>query len=288
MNERERKEEQNKRIGWIASVSVVLLMFIISYFIIAWSAPDPPIPEYGIELGFASSAGAVAPRPASASAAASAQETVQTESSEQQSAEEIVEEATEQAPTEVFEDENASVEAEEVESSVSDLPNEPLESTQEILSQDQAPSETAETEVETEEQEVDQRAVMGSSTAEDSSEVDGDGEDETPEIDERAIYGSQGTNSGSSEGASLALSGWVWDFQPDPKDNSDQSGKIVYKIAVDEEGYLVKITPVVSTVSPEVERKYRQAVERLTFSKTADYQAAPMSEGTLTFIIKSR
>ena len=120
-----------------------------------------------------------------------------------------------------------------------------------------------------------------------TSDNPSEGEEEK-EIDQRAIYGSQGTNTGDSEGANLALAGWVWDFKPKPDDQSDESGKIVYKIVVDQDGYLVKIETVTSTVSPSVERKYRSAVEKLTFSKTADYKTAPVSTGTITFIIKSR
>ena len=77
-------------------------------------------------------------------------------------------------------------------------------------------------------------------------------------------------------------------FQPQPEDDSEDIGKIVYKIAVDQDGYLVRIEVLTSTVSPATERKYRQAVEKLTFSKTSDYKPASQSYGTLTFIIQLR
>ncbi|MEO9484643.1 MAG: hypothetical protein ABJG47_14390 [Ekhidna sp.] len=265
MEEREKKEEQNKRIGWLTSVIVQLVLLILFYFIIAWREPFPPIPEYGIELGFTTSAGA--PATSSPSEQAPATEEV-TQEQEEQTESEVVQEVVEA-------EENIQEEA-----TVSEVDS-PIK-VEEAKPEESEPAE--------EEQEVDSRAVMTPSetNSEESSENPSEGEEEEKEVDERAIYGSQGNNTGDAEGANLALAGWVWDFKPKPDDQSDQSGKIVYKIVVDQDGYLVKIETVTSTVSPSVERKYRQAVEKLTFSKTADYKAAAVSTGTVTFIIKSK
>ena len=113
-----------------------------------------------------------------------------------------------------------------------------------------------------------------------------------PSIDSRAIYkGSKGSTNAqsSSGGSSLNMSGWIWDFEPEPDDNSDESGKIIFKITVDDEGYITKVTTVEKTVSPVVEKKYRDAVMDLTFSKTAENRStATTSSGIITFIIKSR
>ena len=269
MEEREKQEEKNKRIGWLTSVGVQLILLILFYFIVAWREPFPPIPEYGIELGFTTSAGA----PSTPSPATQAPET-----------EEVVEEVpVESEPVETEETTESTSEPVEVQEQPV-TPSE-VESPVQVEEVDVEPEEVVEEVVE----EVDSRAVMPPSEteSEDNSENPSEGEEEQ-EVDERAIYGSQGTNEGESEGANLALSGWIWDFKPKPDDTSDQSGKIVYKIAVDQDGYLVKIETVTATVSPAVERKYRQAVEKLTFSKTADYKAASVSTGTITFIIKSR
>ncbi len=93
--------------------------------------------------------------------------------------------------------------------------------------------------------------------------------------------------SGTS-GASLQMAGWVWDSKPDPKDNSDETGKIVYMITIDDEGYITNISLQSSTVTPAVERLYRQSVERLSFSKTSEYKPAPTSSGTITFLIQTK
>ncbi len=104
-------------------------------------------------------------------------------------------------------------------------------------------------------------------------------------IDDGTIYGRQ---RGGSNGASLQMAGWVWDFKPNPNDKSDESGKIVYMITIDDEGYIQNIKLQSSTVSRSVERVYRQSVERLSFSKTGDYKPRPTSTGTITFLIHAK
>lgn len=268
MDEREKQEEKNKRIGWLTSIGVQLVLLVLFYFIVAWREPFPPIPEYGIELGFTTSAGA----PATSAPTQEAPEV-----------EEIIEEEVDNPENEVVEEQT---EAEVQEVTEQPIPKSEVDSpvkVEEVKSEEATPTEEEVEEV------VDTRAVMKPSEtkSEENNENPSEGKEEEKELDQRAIYGSQGTNTGDSEGANLALSGWVWDFKPKPDDTSDESGKIVYKIVVDQDGYLIKIETVMSTVSPSVERKYRQAVEKLTFSKTADYKTAPVSTGTITFIIKS-
>lgn len=296
MEEREKKEEKNKRIGWLVSVAVQLFMLVLFYFLIAWKAPFPPIPEYGIELGFSQSAGAAPPVQASQQ-----EEVVEEEVSEEQTEvseevlEEVVKESTEESAT--SEAEQPVVEEIEPEIAVVEESDTPAEATvQEVVKEvetevKEVPKETEPTsEAETEVEEVKQvtEETEGVEEVEKPNDSDSDEVVVEPSIDERAIYGSQGTSTGNQDGASLALAGWLWDFKPKPEDDSDETGKIVYKIVVDQDGYLVKIEPVTSTVSPAVERKYRQAVSKLTFSKTSDYKPASLSSGTLTFIIKSK
>lgn len=261
MEQRDQEEEKNKRIGWLTSLGVQLVLLVLFYFIVAWREPFPPIPEYGIELGFVSSSGA--------SAASSPTQPVDQEETE----EELVEETVSQ---------------EVVKADVPSTEVQPETPTQEVEDMPVVQEKSTADKVVEKKQEVDQRAVMKPTEEVGNNTNPSNGKEAEEKVDERAIYGNQGDNTGSSEGASLALAGWIWDFKPEPDDQSDQSGKIVYKIVVDQDGYLIKIETVTSSVSPAVERKYRQAVEKLTFSKTADYQVANLSTGTITFIIKSR
>jgi protein TonB len=50
MSEIERNKD--KRVGWAVSASIHALIILLFFLINAWTAPDPPLPEYGIELNF--------------------------------------------------------------------------------------------------------------------------------------------------------------------------------------------------------------------------------------------
>ena len=48
----EQQEKKKRRIAAATSIGVHTLLFILFLFAVAWRAPDPPLPEYGIELNF--------------------------------------------------------------------------------------------------------------------------------------------------------------------------------------------------------------------------------------------
>ncbi|MEM7299067.1 MAG: hypothetical protein AAF391_12480 [Bacteroidota bacterium] len=282
MEAREKQDEKNKRIGWLTSVSIQLVLLVLFYFIVAWKEPFPPIPEYGIELGFTTSAGA--------SSAPSPQQPIEEPEPEPEEASKAV---TEEIQTEESQsEETASTvdQPEVVTQEIEDTPvvEEQAENQETVVEDKVEQKETVVEEVPEEEEKLDERAVMRPSEEETDTKENSEGEEETPEIDERALYGSQGENTGTDEGASLALAGWIWDFKPQPNDQSSEIGKIVFDIGVDKNGELVKLKLKTSTVSRAVSLKYEEAIRRLTFSQTSSGQAPVLSNGTITFIIKSK
>ena len=46
------KELKNRRVGYAISFGIHAAVLLLFFFLIAWRAPDPPLPEYGIELNF--------------------------------------------------------------------------------------------------------------------------------------------------------------------------------------------------------------------------------------------
>ena len=107
-----------------------------------------------------------------------------------------------------------------------------------------------------------------------------------PPIDERGLYT---TYQGKHTGAQLELPGWVWDDVPQPQDDTDESGKIVFEIKIDALGEVIAIKTLEKTVSPLVAESYKEALTQLTFSKTAtDRVYAPVSTGKVTFIIQAK
>ena len=112
------------------------------------------------------------------------------------------------------------------------------------------------------------------------------------DINAKALYGNAGTGGegqGGSGGSSLDLAGWRWDKVPRVKDdNEDENGKIVFQITIDSEGEIISIKTLEKTVGPSVEKLYRDAVEKLSFSKTDNKIPAATSTGKITFIIYSK
>lgn len=105
-----------------------------------------------------------------------------------------------------------------------------------------------------------------------------------PAIDERGLYKTENLQ---QMGAQLELPGWEWDAVPQPQDDSDECGKIVFEIKIDEMGEVVAIKTLEKTVSPLVAEVYREALAQLTFSKTSSSRVyAPISTGKVTFVIQ--
>lgn len=107
---------------------------------------------------------------------------------------------------------------------------------------------------------------------------------EQPAIDERGIYK---PSEGKKTGASLEIVGWIWDSVPHPQDNTDEVGKIVFEVTIDDSGEIIAITTLEKTVSPLVEQLYKDEVAKLSFSKTnKNMNYAPTSTGRITFILQ--
>jgi len=49
------EEKKNRRISMMASLGFHAVLLVFFFFLLAWSEPDPPIPQYGIELSFVQS-----------------------------------------------------------------------------------------------------------------------------------------------------------------------------------------------------------------------------------------
>jgi len=285
------KEEKNKKIGLVVSGAFHLLLLLAFLFIIAWKEPDPPIPEYGIELNFGledAGSGDVQPQ-ATNEPVQSETEEVEEQQESEPTQEEIVEE------TETVEEEST---PEEVTTNTQDSPDviEPAEQSEESAPQEQnevveRQTEPTETNTATEETNTQPQGnnqadeVVQNTSQGDSENEQGDQGDEQGTLDSRALYG----ESGGGGGSSLEMTGWVWDFKPQPDDTSNENGRIVFEIKIDDQGEIISVRTLERSVSPAIEKVYREEVEKLTFSRTSDNSiAAPISTGKITFVIKSK
>ena len=46
------QEQKNRRIALITSLGVHAVVLLLLLFMVAWRTPNPPLPEFGIELNF--------------------------------------------------------------------------------------------------------------------------------------------------------------------------------------------------------------------------------------------
>jgi periplasmic protein TonB len=331
------QEKKNKRAGVIISGIFHGILLIIFIFLIAWRPPNPPLPEYGIELNFgldqqgsgdiqrlnpqrvSQSEEDARPEPPKAQAEQqSEQEPVPTKT--QAAAETKPVEAPKPEPksepvktiqpevtqkeASVKVDEKSAPKQEETKE-IKKVEEKPVTPPKEVVKEEvktvteaskTTPPKTEEVKKETQTQTTTTGTGGGgqtgtTSTAKannqgDDKNITGDKGNPQGSVDARALYGTQG---GGGDGASLDLAGWAWDFLPKPKDESSESGRIVFEIKIDDRGYIQSIRTLEKTVSPAVEKIYRQEVERLTFSKTSsNTRPAPISTGKITFIIRSR
>ncbi|UBM59463.1 hypothetical protein LAG90_02175 [Marinilongibacter aquaticus] len=102
--------------------------------------------------------------------------------------------------------------------------------------------------------------------------------------DGKSLYGNPGK--GGSGGASVAISGWNRRSFSLPKDDTSETGRIVFKVTVDDRGNVVSIVPTQSTVSPSVTNFYKTYIQRrLGNYLTPQGTPPPRSSGTITINI---
>ncbi|NJN27604.1 MAG: hypothetical protein HC819_17330 [Cyclobacteriaceae bacterium] len=288
------KEEKDKRIGWLVSVTIHAAIIALFFFILAWQAPDPPLPEYGIELNIGiEQDGSGQEQPLTTPSVPTVEERGEPEKQIEEVREEVVETPQEEQPVEESvlnelpdsKQDESPVEAKPaevkkpapVQEKVAEKPKPVAKPVEEKPKEAPKPKEKA----------VDSNALYPGSSSQGKSEKQaGDAGDPKGSVDSRALYGTSG---GGSGGPSLDLAGWRWDREPVPNDNSKENGRIVFEIKVDDNGDVIAVRTLEKTVSPTVEQIYRREVERLTFSPiSGNTIPAPISTGKITFIIKSK
>lgn len=270
------EEKKNRKIALAVATGFQVFLLVVFFFLVAWRRPDPPLPEYGIELDFGldntGSGQTTEPEPTPVV------EEVEEEEPEVVEEEVVEAEVTEPEPEEPIEEIETETQVEESPEVVEEVE----ESVKEVIAEPEP--EPVPVPVPKEESLYPGNTKKASNQGDDANEV-GDKGKEEGKIDERAIYGAKG----SADGASLQMAGWNWDNIPRPNDSSNENGRVVFEITIDEQGEIIGVKTIEKTVSPAVERQYRLAVEQLTFSTTSDnVRPAPTSTGRITFIIRAK
>lgn len=299
------QEKKNEKVGLAVSVGLHALLLLIFFFILAWRAPDPPLPDYGIELNFGlDNAGSGNNQPVTP---ANISETEEVENSKPESQpqpvqEQITETITpvESVPQEVIETNAADevvtqpapspVTKEEVKKPTP-KPEPKKQETKPVVKTEPVKEPVKE---EPKKETAKPALFPGESKNSESANANqgdregtvGDQGSKEGSLDSRALYGEQG---GGQGGATLNIAGWRWDETPNKRDQSAENGRIIFRFKIDDQGYVIEANTVETTVSPKVTQFYREQLLRTTFSPTSDNAVpAPTTTGTVTFVIKAR
>ena len=292
----EKEENKNKKKAAIISILVHSVLLLAFLFIIAWREPDPPLPEYGIELNFGLDnvgSGDIQPE-TPANENTSEEEAAPEELPEQQEVE------TEDAEV-VEESDPAKAVVEETTTSTQESPDVVKktvveEKIQPVKEEKKEPvKEVKKTE---EKKEVAKPADGAKGTTGESAKAEsanhgddankvGDKGDEKGSLDARALYGNPGGGGGNQP--ALSIVGWIWDTIPNEKDSGPENGTVVIEFFIDENGEVRRTRIEKTTISLGAARFYQDQVQKTTFSKTsAGPVTSEFTKGTITFVIKSK
>lgn len=299
------QEKKNDRWGMGISLGIHAAILILFIFLLAWKEPFPPLPEYGIEVNFGLEEAGSGDLQPTVPANTNPEPVEDPAPEEPVSSEEIIPEPniepnnieeTPEPQVEEVEEVSTPVEETEVTQPIPDI----------VPAKEEPKEEKAEEKpVEKESPKLDPAAAYptknsntdGANAAEGTSKSPADanqgdqpgntGDQGNPEgkLDARALYGKPG----GGGGAALDMTGWNWDFLPEPRDLSNETGHIVFEIKIDEEGEILSVRTIEKSVSDPLVKMYRSEVAKLTFSPTSvDSKPAPTSTGRITFIIRAK
>lgn len=293
----ETQEKKNRNIAMITSLGVHAVVVLLLLFMVAWRAPNPPLPEFGIELNFgmdAQGSGDVQPeaptgvRDAEPEAVEEEVEELPVPEPEEIVEEEVVEEAVPEETQSVQPEVTSKIESpvvveEKEEVKPVEKPKEKpvekvVEKKPEVKPEPEKPKAVYKPKTEA--------AAEGTATekqgapANQGDDVDkaGDKGDAEGTVDSKALYGKQGGGGGG-----VSMTGFGGFGHPDidtPPLPDESYGVYEFKVKVDEQGYVISVTPVQRGLSFEAERRLKAAIQQLQFIPRGNTRPA---EGTITF-----
>jgi len=292
----EQQEKRNKTIAMVSTAGIQVVLLVALFLLVAWRPPNPPLPEYGIELNFGlddQGYGEVQPeQPVGNDGKEPEQATKEPEEVEEQPLPEEKTEEIKPLETPVEEPEVVS----ELESPVivkekKEVVKPPVEKPVE---------KTVEKKVEPKPQ-VDSKAVFkpkdatattgeGNKAGQPGNHGDDEGtvgDKGSPEgkLDAKALYGQPGTGSG---GVSMSgFNGFEWPSVQSPSLPDEAFGVYEFMVKVDDQGDVISVTPLKRGLSLEAERKLKAVIQQLVFLPKGS-NLPPQSEGKITFRVVSK
>jgi periplasmic protein TonB len=115
-------------------------------------------------------------------------------------------------------------------------------------------------------------------------------------LDERASmkvgnpgFGGDGKGTGIGTEVGLDLNGWGFIGDPIPKEDTPESGELLYEIHVNADGEIIKIIPIENKgINPTTEKIYREHLRKMILDSKAGIKVPPLSKGTVRYRIKAK
>jgi hypothetical protein len=260
------KKESNRieKKSILITVIIQTVLLFGLFFTIAWKEPNPPIPQYGLELGFElfNDTEKVSANQRTESPTEDDQivqeksgdnEIVRDESIESkeifESSEELQNDIINEKETDQIISSSETMLQSEVETVA--IPDELAqvvedEETMPEVGEEVEPKDSAAKNIKNKDNVISQNSLLADSLSELKDKLNrADHEkgtsNQNDKIDDRALYKTNsGSNKGTNEGPELQISGWTWGTQkPRPMDTSDEIvGKVICNIRVDSDGYI--------------------------------------------------
>ncbi len=283
-------ETRNRRIGLFTSLGIHAALFIILFFMMAWRAPNPPLPEYGIELNFGldnQGSGDIQPdKPVG--------------NDNEQKSDEVSEQSSEVNPSETNPNEKDPEPDKSIDPSISKLES-PVKVKEEKKvvkikkkekTEDSNPNETVVSESKKDDKKENtttNNSKQGTTGNQgDDSNKTGDKGNPDGKLDSKALYGTPG-GGGGGDGFGLSMSGWAWADAPKVPDLPDnENGKIIFEIECDETGEIVGITTIDRGLSPRAEQILKDEIRKNSLVRTSGGRAPERSKGRIVFILKTK
>ncbi|PGH37921.1 MAG: hypothetical protein CRN43_18305 [Candidatus Nephrothrix sp. EaCA] len=282
-----KEEKWNERFAMATAIGVHATVLLLFFLITAWRAPDPPIPEYGIELNFGmDEAGSGDEQPT-----VPIQQGEETAAEEEQKPAETPPPAEEPVETITSEEKSDVTLPEEKKEKKEEAPKTEVPKTE--TPKAEAPREVAKTEKETPKAaEAVNGKVKGKAGGAPSGGTQGQGDEGVlgdrgnPKgtIDGKALYGGGGGN-----GTTLNMAGWEWAATPKlPSLGESEGGRIVFEIECDEEGEIVGIKTLERGVSARAEQLLKDEIRKTSLMRTSGTHAPHRSKGIVLFTVKAK
>ena len=267
------QEKGNRRIAAVLAVGLHVAVGVLLFFLAAWKAPDPPIPDYGIELNFGlvdAGSGDVQPEPQS-SETAPVEETTETEQPEEKVTESEPEPEPVVSPVEspvVVKKPKPEVKKPE--------PKKPVE--------EKKPEPVKKPEPEKPKQVVNQEALFNADRLKlsqgNTANTNGDQGSK-----DGSLKGNDSAGGLGGGGTSYSTPGWKMDNPPyltPPPD--EKNGTHVFELIIDEDGY-VEVRTKVRALSPAFEKLYKEELRKQRLTPLGANTNRETVIGTFTVIV---